>query len=302
MRFNPAYLRRIACAWPSPLHADIVIISLSYAIMKAAPGKPFQTRTQSFARSAGRAPSQVRFHYGQYLRASSCMVISAFPIRTQFHRGGNHRRGAAGVLELACSLGHRGGLRLGGGIAIGPVRGRWFEGGVMAFAMIGIAVQFRARLLLQPYARCTGASRRWPAGTASTARCCLGVTLSLTSSRTSSASRAAASWRTQQGLYIARRRAKGCGVPGAVETPAPQQHLPVSITWRGHAISHGNLVVEKIFNIPAWGYFIESCSNATSPWRLGVIIVYSIFLLSLNLLADIILTCPIRASNCNKSP
>ena len=53
----------------------------------------------------------------------------------------------------------------------------------------------------------------------------------------------------------------------------------------------GTLVVEKIFNIPGLGrYFVESVFQRDFPLALGVIIVYSVFLLFLNLLADIIQT------------
>ena len=53
----------------------------------------------------------------------------------------------------------------------------------------------------------------------------------------------------------------------------------------------GTLVVERIFNIPGMGrYFVESVFQRDFPLALGVIIIYSLFLLFLNLLADIVLT------------
>ena len=53
----------------------------------------------------------------------------------------------------------------------------------------------------------------------------------------------------------------------------------------------GTLVVERIFNIPGMGrYFVESVFQRDFPLALGVIIIYSLFLLFLNLLADVVLT------------
>ncbi len=51
----------------------------------------------------------------------------------------------------------------------------------------------------------------------------------------------------------------------------------------------GTMVIERIFNIPGMGrYFVESVFQRDYPLALGVILVYSCFLLALNLVADVI--------------
>jgi len=53
----------------------------------------------------------------------------------------------------------------------------------------------------------------------------------------------------------------------------------------------GTLVIERIFNIPGMGrYFVESVFQRDYPLALGVILVYSVFLLGLNFLADVVQT------------
>lgn len=66
--------------------------------------------------------------------------------------------------------------------------------------------------------------------------------------------------------------------------------LPV-ITFLGPAVAHimvGSVVVEKIFNTPGMGpYFVDAAFNRDYFLLMGVVIVYSLFLLILNLLVDI---------------
>jgi oligopeptide transport system permease protein len=50
----------------------------------------------------------------------------------------------------------------------------------------------------------------------------------------------------------------------------------------------GSFVVEKVFNIPGLGqHFVNSVMNRDQPLILGVVMVYSLFLLSFNLIVDI---------------
>ena len=50
----------------------------------------------------------------------------------------------------------------------------------------------------------------------------------------------------------------------------------------------GSFVVEKVFSIPGLGtHFVNSVLNRDQTMILGTVMVYSIFLLSLNLLVDI---------------
>ncbi|MCB1197047.1 MAG: ABC transporter permease, partial [Deltaproteobacteria bacterium] len=66
--------------------------------------------------------------------------------------------------------------------------------------------------------------------------------------------------------------------------------LPV-VTFLGPTVAHimvGSVVVEKIFNTPGMGpYFVDAAFNRDYFLLMGVVIVYSLFLLILNLLVDI---------------
>ncbi len=57
------------------------------------------------------------------------------------------------------------------------------------------------------------------------------------------------------------------------------------------AILTGTMVIEKIFNIPGLGrHFVNSALQRDYPMALAVVILYSILLLTFNLLADVITT------------
>ena len=50
----------------------------------------------------------------------------------------------------------------------------------------------------------------------------------------------------------------------------------------------GSFVVEQVFNIPGLGrYFVTSVTNRDRTLILGVVMVYSLFLLTFNLLVDL---------------
>ncbi|MEZ4705458.1 MAG: ABC transporter permease subunit [Bdellovibrionota bacterium] len=67
--------------------------------------------------------------------------------------------------------------------------------------------------------------------------------------------------------------------------------LPV-VTFLGPAIANimvGSVVVEKIFNTPGLGpYFVDAAFNRDYFLIMGIVIVYSAFLLILNLLVDVV--------------
>jgi oligopeptide transport system permease protein len=50
----------------------------------------------------------------------------------------------------------------------------------------------------------------------------------------------------------------------------------------------GSFIVEKVFNVPGLGvHFVNSVSNRDQTMILGTVMVYSVFLLTFNLLVDI---------------
>ena len=52
----------------------------------------------------------------------------------------------------------------------------------------------------------------------------------------------------------------------------------------------GSFIVEKIFSIPGLGtFFITSITNRDYPMIMGTVLFYSVLIIALNLLADIVL-------------
>jgi len=91
--------------------------------------------------------------------------------------------------------------------------------------------------------------------------------------------------------YIRTARAKGLSERVVVWKHALRLGLMPVVTYLGPAIAGlitGSFVVEKIFQIPGLGfYFVESVVLRDWPLLTGLLIVYSIFLVVLNLLVDI---------------
>ena len=174
-------------------------------------------------------------------------------------------------------------------------RGRWFEGFIMALAMIGIAIPnfvlgsllqlvFSLKLRATPVAGWSDFDTKiLPV-----------VTLSLTYIAYITRIGRGSFLENLNKDYIRTARAKGLPEPRILWKHLLRNSILPIINYLAPAtagILTGTIVVEKIFNIPGMGrYFIESVFQRDFPLALGVIIVYSVFLLFLNLLADIILT------------
>lgn len=297
MSVGAGYLKRIALRVALNLVTLIVIISVSFAIMKAAPGKPFETERNPSPQVLEELRRKYDFTYLQYLEG--------ILLRGDFRYSYSHRNST--VLEIigealpvsmelglyALSLAILAGLCW--GLLSALYRGRWFESFIMALAMVGIAIPnfvlgsllqllFSLHLHITPVAGWTGLdSKILPV-----------ITLSLTFIAYITRIARGSFLENLNKDYIRTARAKG--LP---ETRILWKHLlrnsilPV-VNYLAPAtasILTGTLVVEKIFNIPGMGrYFIESVFQRDFPLALGVIIVYSVFLLFLNLLADIIQT------------
>jgi len=274
-----------------------LIISASYAIMKAAPGKPFETERNHSPEIQEELRRKYDFTYGQYL--------AGIVIRGDFRYSYSHRNSTVieilgEALPVSMELGaYALALALAAGLAFGMIsalyRGRRLEGAVLAFAMIGIAVP---NFVLGSLLQLVFANRlhwtsvaAWP----SPGSLILPViTLSL--------AYVAYITRISRGSFLENlhkdyiRTARAKGLP---ETRILWKHLlrnsvlPVInyLAPAAASILTGTLVVEKIFNIPGMGrYFVESVFQRDYPLALGVIIVYSVFLLFLNLMADVALT------------
>ena len=91
--------------------------------------------------------------------------------------------------------------------------------------------------------------------------------------------------------YIRTARAKGLSKSKVVWKHALRNAFLPVLSFLGPAAAAtltGSFVVEKVFNLPGLGtHFVNSIINRDQTLILGTVMVYSVFLLSLNLLVDI---------------
>ncbi len=297
MSFNPAYLRRIGLRVLLNALTLIIIISLSYAIMKSAPGKPFQTERNPSPEVLAELHRKYDFTYGQYLRG----ILFHGDFRYSYsHRNSTVMEIIGEALPVSLELGAYALLiavivGLGAGLLSALYRGRWFEGIVLSIAMLGIAVpNFVLGSLLQlvfslhwgitPVAGWSGIDGKiLPV-----------LTLSLAYIAYITRIARGSFMENLNKDYIRTARAKGLPEGRVLWKHLLRNSILPVINYMAPAAAYiltGTLVVERIFNIPGMGrYFVESVFQRDFPLALGVIIIYSLFLLFLNLLADIVLT------------
>lgn len=91
--------------------------------------------------------------------------------------------------------------------------------------------------------------------------------------------------------FIRTARAKGLSYPRVVLKHAlPTAIIPV-VSFLGPAVAGiitGSLVIEKIFAIPGIGYsFIQSALDNDTPMAMGIVVLYTILLFTMNTLVDL---------------
>lgn len=297
MKFTGGYIKRIALRLALNIFTLIVIITVSFAIMKAAPGKPFETERDPSPQVLEELHRKYDFTYAQYLRG----ILLHGDFRYSYsHQNSTVLEIIGEALPVSMELGFYAlVLAIMAGLTWGLLsalyRGRWFESFIMALAMIGIAVPnfvlgsllqlfFSLRLRLTPVAGWSDLnSKLLPV-----------ITLSLTYIAYITRIARGSFLENLNKDYIRTARAKGLPEARILWKHLLRNSILPVVNYMAPAtasILTGTLVVEKIFNIPGMGrYFIESVFQRDFPLALGVIIVYSLFLLFLNLLADIIQT------------
>ncbi len=91
--------------------------------------------------------------------------------------------------------------------------------------------------------------------------------------------------------YIRTARAKGLSNASVIWKHALRNAFLPVLSYLGPAAAAtltGSFVVEKVFNIPGLGtHFVNSVLNRDQTLILGTVMIYSIFLLGLNLLVDV---------------
>jgi oligopeptide transport system permease protein len=297
MRVSASGWRRLALRVGLNFFTLFLIISLSFAIMKTSPGKPFETEREPTPEVLAELHKKYDFTYGQYL--------GGIVLRGDFRYSYSHR--SSTVLEIigealpvSMELGAYSLLiAVTAGLAMGLLsslyRGRWFEGAVMAMALIGIAIP---NFVLGSLLQLLFSNRlHWTSvgGWSGPATKILPVlTLSLAYVAYITRISRGSFLENLHKDYIRTARAKGLPEGRILWKHLLRNSILPVINYLAPATAYilaGTLVVEKIFNIPGMGrYFVESVVQRDYPLALGVIIVYSLLLLFLNLLADIVLT------------
>ncbi len=265
--------------------------------MKVAPGNPFEQERALSPEVLAELKLKYEFGYLDY--------ISGIFLRGDFRYSYSHRdlqvleiiQGALPVsLELgAYALALAAFMGLGFGVASALVTGKGYQALILGVAMLGIAIpNFVLGTLLQLIFALELQWTRVAGWQGFSGKVLPVVTLSL--------SYIAYITRISRGSflenlnrdYVRTARAKGLSMWRILWRHVLRNSLLPVVNYMAPAaaaILTGTLVVEKIFNIPGMGrYFVESVFQRDYPLALGVIIVYSLFLLSLNLIADILQT------------
>jgi len=91
--------------------------------------------------------------------------------------------------------------------------------------------------------------------------------------------------------WIRTARAKGMSERIVVWRHALKGAILPAVTLRGPTLAHlmvGSVVVEKVFAIPGVSkYFVDSAINRDYPMVMGVVVIYSVFLVFFNLVVDV---------------
>ncbi len=131
-------LRRVAVA----LLTLFLIVTLSYAIMRSSPGKPFETEKNPSPEALAELHRKYDFTYVQYLRG---LFLHGDLRYSYTHRDRTVNEIIAETLPISMQLGlFAMGVALIGGLAAGLfsalLRGGWSAAGIMAVASLGIAI------------------------------------------------------------------------------------------------------------------------------------------------------------------
>ena len=275
----------------------IVIIIISYAVMKAVPGNPYEGERNLPPKTLEMLMKKYDFTVFEYL--------TGIILRGDFRYSIQHRDlKVTDILVQALPYS----LELGfwalviaiffgmtWGISAAIFRGSGFENFIMVFAIIGIAIPnfvvgpllqllFALKLKFFPVAGWSEfPSKILPVTT-------LSLMYIAYISRISRGSLLESLTKD----FVKTAKAKGLSMTQILFRHVLRNSMIPVVNFLGPAAAAlitGTLVVEKIFNIPGMGrYFVESALQRDYPVALGVLIVYSAMLLFFNLLTDIIQT------------
>lgn len=290
--------RRLAVGLPTML----LIITLSFFLMRLAPGGPFDQERPippEILRNIERAYHLDEPLWRQYLRYLGGVVrgdlgpsyrTKDFTVTELLIEGAPASFKVGGLAVLLATF-----LGLAAGIVAALRQNSWVDYGVMAAAMIGIAIP--SFVMAPLLALIFGVYLGWlPAGGWGGGAWPFLVlpVVSLALPQVARVARLSRGAMIEQlhANYVRTARAKGLRERLVVLRHAlPGAMLPV-VSYLGPmtaALLTGSVVVETIFSIPGIGrYFVQSALNRDYTVVMGVVIVYAALIILLNLVVDLV--------------
>lgn len=290
--------RRLAVGLPTML----LIITLSFFLMRLAPGGPFDQERPippEILRNIERAYHLDEPLWRQYLRYLGGVVrgdlgpsyrTKDFTVTELLIEGAPASFKVGGLAVLLAT-----GLGLAAGIVAALRQNSWVDYGVMSAAMVGIAIP---NFVMAPLlALIFGVYLGWlPAGGWGGGAWPFLIlpVVSLALPQVARVARLARGAMIEQlhANHIRTARAKGLRERIVVLRHAlPGAMLPV-VSYLGPmtaALLTGSVVIETIFSIPGIGrYFVQSALNRDYTVVMGVVIVYAALIILLNLVVDLV--------------
>ncbi|HVP34103.1 MAG TPA: ABC transporter permease subunit [Steroidobacteraceae bacterium] len=291
-------LRRIAVAVPTLL----VIITVSFALERLAPGGPFdqeQTLAPAVRANLDRVyglDRPIPVQYGHYLAALARGDFGPSLSQRDFTVGELIGQG----LPLSATLGLAAVLLailtgIPAGIAAAVWRGRATDHAVSALAALGVALPtfvtgpalallFGLYLHWLPVAGWERGAPRYLVLPV--------VTLALPVAAYLARLTRASLLEVLRTAYVRSARARGLGAARVLWRHALRPALLPAVSYLGPAVAFvvtGSLVIETVFGLPGTGrYLVQGAIDRDYPLVLGMVMVYAALTLTLNLAADLI--------------
>ncbi len=290
-------LRRVLIAIPTVF----IIATASFFLMRAAPGGPFDSEADlepevlENIRAAYDLDKpllqQYRIYIGNALRGDfgPSLVYKDFSV-TELIAIGLPVSAKLGIAAMLVAL-VLGGI---GGIVAALRQNQFLDHAVMAVAMTGIAVPsfvtapilalfFGLYLKLLPVA---GWNDGAPANMVLPV-----IALALPQIAIIARLMRGGMLEVLQSNFVRTARAKGLGETQVVTRHVLQSAAVPLVGYLGPALAGimtGSLVIELIFNLPGVGrYFIQGALNRDYPLVMGIVVVYAVLIIVLNLLSDL---------------
>ncbi len=276
----------------------LVISTIAFFLMRAAPGGPFDDERALPA--SVREAIEARYHldeplWMQYRRYMGALVRGDLSPSFRYP-GTTVNEIVMRTLPISLTIGLLSmvlatatGLSL--GVAAGRSRGRWLDRLLMGGSVLGISVPkiVLAPLLIWVFALKLG----WFGVTGDWGKQMILPVIALGASSVAWIARLVRSEviEVMGKDFVRTARAKGLSEGAIVLKHVLKPALVPVVSYLGPtcaAVFTGSVVVEKIFNIPGMGpQFVDGAFNRDYTLALGLLVVYSVFLVLFNILADV---------------